>query len=54
MRAVKKLSLVGLALGLGLAPALVGAVTPAGAQTGSKVALKRSCPSELRGGVVPP
>ena len=36
MRAVKKLSLVGLALGLGLAPALVGAVTPAGAQTGSK------------------
>jgi plastocyanin len=36
MRAVKKLTLVGLALGLGLAPALVGAVTPAGAQTGGK------------------
>ena len=36
MRAVKKLSLIVLALGLGAAPALVASVAPAGAQTGGK------------------
>ena len=36
LRAVKKLSLIVLALGLGAAPALVASVAPAGAQTGGK------------------
>ena len=40
MRAVKKLSLVGLALGLGVGPALVVSLAPAGAQAGGKEAAR--------------
>src|SRR5438876_2730433 len=40
MRAIKKLSLIGLALGLGAGPALVASLAPAGAQTGGKEAAR--------------
>jgi plastocyanin len=40
MRAVKKLSLVGLALGLGVGPALVVSLAPAGAQAGGTEAAR--------------